>query len=90
MKMRTNDIGTSHQIEKSIRLHGTQKVILMVHSDCGAYGGLERFRGDPQAEAAHHASELTRAAEYLKSVHPKVVVDCYFVDFEGVWEVEHR
>ena len=29
------------QIRKSIRLHGTKRVILMVHSDCGAYGGLD-------------------------------------------------
>ena len=28
------------QIRKSMRLHGTRRVILMVHSDCGAYGGL--------------------------------------------------
>jgi carbonic anhydrase len=38
------------QIRKSIRLHGTRRVILMVHSDCGAYGGLaEGFRGDARA-----------------------------------------
>src|SRR5882724_13114723 len=29
------------QIRKSILLHRTTRVILMVHSDCGAYGGLE-------------------------------------------------
>ena len=28
------------QIQKSIRLHGTQRAILILHSDCGAYGGL--------------------------------------------------
>src|SRR5581483_11008660 len=28
------------QIRKSVRLHGTSLVILMLHSDCGAYGGL--------------------------------------------------
>ncbi len=79
------------QIEKSIRLHGTRKVILMLHSDCGAYGGLaEGFGGDRQAEAAHHCRELARAAAFLKSVHPEVSVDRYFVDFEGVWEVDPK
>ena len=35
------------QIRKSMRLHGTRRVILMVHSDCGAYGGLAGgFAGD--------------------------------------------
>jgi carbonic anhydrase len=28
------------QIRASVRLHDTRRVILMVHSDCGAYGGL--------------------------------------------------
>lgn len=34
------------QVEKSIRLHGTDRVILMLHSDCGAYGGLHKIFGD--------------------------------------------
>ena len=42
------------QIRKSMRLHGTDRVVLMVHSDCGAYGGLARFRGDEEAEARYH------------------------------------
>src|ERR1700691_2485549 len=47
------------QIRKSIRLHGTNRVILMVHSDCGAYGGLAvGFGGDTRAEAEHHRREL--------------------------------
>jgi carbonic anhydrase len=77
------------QIRKSIRLHDTRRVILMVHSDCGAYGGLaEGFRGDARAEAEHHLAELRRAAEYLRKAIPEVEVDAYFVDFEGVWAVE--
>src|SRR5512140_535059 len=38
------------QIRKSMKLHGTRKVILMLHSDCGAYGGLEAFGDDAEAE----------------------------------------
>ena len=77
------------QIRKSIRLHGTRRVILMVHSDCGAYGGLaDRFGGDARAEAEHHHSELQRAAESLRKAIPGVEVDAYFVDFEGVWSAE--
>ena len=73
------------QIRKSIRLHGTDRVVLMVHSDCGAYGGLEAFGGDAQAEARHHVAELRRAAECLRQSVPEVSVVSYFVDFEGVW-----
>jgi hypothetical protein len=76
------------QIRKSIRLHGTTRVILMLHSDCGAYGGLEHFHGDARAEAQHHHRELQRAAGNLLAALPTVKVEAYFVDFEGVWAAE--
>src|SRR5208282_4717604 len=63
------------QIRKSTRLHGTNRVILMVHSDCGAYGGLAgAFRGDTRAEAEHHCGELRRAASNLEALLPGIVV----------------
>jgi len=74
------------QIRKSMRLHGTRRVILMLHSDCGAYGGLASFGDDPAAERVHHREEIVRATEALKSAIPDVAVESYFVDFEGVWE----
>lgn len=76
------------QIRKSIRLHDTRRVILMLHSDCGAYGGLDKFRGDAAAEATHHQQELQRAAEVLRRAIPGIEVQGYFIDFEAVWEVE--
>ena len=77
------------QIRKSMRLHGTRRVILMLHSDCGAYGGLAAgFGNDPAAERAHHREELSRAADYLERAIPGVEIESYFVDFEGVWAVE--
>jgi carbonic anhydrase len=77
------------QIRKSICLHGTTRVILMLHSDCGAYGGLAgAFGGDAAAEADHHHRELQRAARSLKAAIPEIEVEGYFVDFEGVWEAD--
>ncbi|MGO9862257.1 MAG: carbonic anhydrase [Terriglobales bacterium] len=77
------------QIRKSIRLHGTKRVILKLHSDCGAYGGLAAgFGGDAQAEAVLHQRELQRAAANLSQAIPGLEIEAYFVDFEGVWEVE--
>lgn len=76
------------QIRTSVRLHGTKLVILMLHSDCGAYGGLEAFGGDAHAEAEHHQGELWRAAAFLNSVLPEIQVQTYFVDFEGIWAAE--
>jgi carbonic anhydrase len=74
------------QIRTSMRLHGTRRVILMLHSDCGAYGGLEAFAGDERAEFRHHREELQRATETLRREIPELKVERYFVDFEGVWE----
>jgi hypothetical protein len=76
------------QIRKSMRLHGTKLVMLMVHSDCGAYGGLEGFGGDALREARHHEEELRRAAEYLRETVSGIEVEAYFVDFEAIWAVE--
>jgi len=77
------------QIRKSIHLHGTERAILMLHSDCGAYGGLAAgFRGDAEGEAAHHRAELGRASEFLKAAIPGLTVECFFLNFEGAWVVE--
>jgi carbonic anhydrase len=77
------------QIRKSMKLHGTKRVILMLHSDCGAYGGLTGgFGGDAEAEAKHHEQELQRAAVYLKTAIPDIEVQGYFVDFDGIWDAE--
>jgi carbonic anhydrase len=79
------------QIRKSMQLHGTRRVILMVHSDCGAYGGLAgAFHGDAAREAIHHEGELYRAAKKLMATFPGIDVEGYFVDFEGIWDVQIR
>jgi len=77
------------QIHKSIGLHGTDRVILMLHSDCGAYGGLAgRFQGDTDAEADHYHAELAAATAFLKSAIPGIKVESYIFNFEGAWVVE--
>ena len=77
------------QVEKSIRLHGTDRVILLLHSDCGAYGGLHQlFNGDKAAEVVHHRDELRLAHATLTQAFPQVSIECYFLDFAGVWQLE--
>jgi hypothetical protein len=76
------------QIRKSIHLHGANRVILMLHSDCGAYGGLAGgFGGDAALERENHCRDMERAKGNLKSALPGVSVEGYFVDFEGVWSM---
>lgn len=79
------------QIHKSIRLHGTDRVILVLHTDCGAYGGLTgRFHGDAEAESACYRAELEFAATFLKGVIHGIKVECYILNFEGAWVVEEQ
>jgi len=74
------------QIRMSIRLHQTKKVILTCHSDCATYGGLAFYKGDCNAEAEHHWSELRRAADLVHATFPEVEVVTYLINFEGFWE----
>jgi len=74
------------QIRTSMRLHNTKRVILMLHSDCGAFGGLEAFGGNESDEAEFMRKELHKAANALLQAIPGLRVDAYFVDFDGVWE----
>lgn len=77
------------QVRKSIRLHATKLVILTLHSDCGAYGGLAgAFGGDVAIEAQRQEAELRKAADCLHRAVPEIVIRAYFADFDGIWEVE--
>lgn len=77
-----------NQIRISARLHQTRRVILMLHSDCGAYGGLEKFENNAAAERDNHCRELCKAAKIVADAIPGISVEGYFVDFDGVWALE--
>lgn len=76
------------QIRRSMRLHSTRTVVLMLHSDCGAYGGLAAFQHDAAREAANHQTDLEEATAFLQREIPELTVKAFFVDFEGVWEID--
>jgi carbonic anhydrase len=76
------------QVRSSMQLHGTNRLLLMIHSDCGAYGGLKAFDRDEEREAVNHESELRQGAEFLKDNIPSIEVECYYLKFSGVWAVE--
>ena len=77
------------QVRKSMRLHGTKTVLLMLHSDCGAYGGLAAFENDTAREADNHRNDLHRAVDFLQAEIPELTIRGFFVDFEGVWEADY-
>ena len=76
------------QIEKSIKLHHTEKVILMVHMDCGGYGGSKAFDNNREKEWDHHIAELEKAASFVYDEFPDVrEIECYIADFNGMRRV---
>jgi carbonic anhydrase-like protein len=77
------------QVRKSMELHGTHTVLLMLHSDCGAYGGLAAFENDTAREAENHRNDLHRAVDFLQAQIPELTIRGFFVDFEGVWEADY-
>ncbi len=60
------------QIAKSIKLHHTERVVLMVHMDCGGYGGSNAFDNDHQKEWDHHVAELEKAADLVRIEFPEI------------------
>jgi hypothetical protein len=73
-----------NQIGTSVRLHGTKRVILMLHRDCGAYGGSKAF-ADADAEKAALTEALRQARDFVKSELPELSVDARFADFDGLY-----
>lgn len=61
------------QIEISQRLHGISEVILMNHTDCGAYGGRAAFEGSEE-ERLRHQQDLQQAKTLILSKFPELKV----------------
>lgn len=77
----------SEQIALSRKLHRSPEVYIMLHSDCGTYGGLKAFR-DADAEAARYEAEFGEAEDFLRETFGDALpIRRIFVDFEGVWEI---
>jgi carbonic anhydrase len=47
-------------------LHKTEKIVIVNHEDCGAYGGSEKFSGDKEAEQEFHKNELRKAKKIIR------------------------
>ena len=66
------------QVRISKRLHDIQKVYLINHEDCGAYG----------QEGTHekHVEDLKAAAQKLKSEFPDLEVQTFYLHLDGTFE----
>ena len=51
-------------------LHYAEKIVIVNHADCGAYGGSKEFKGDAEAEQKFHGGELQKAKEKILKFYP--------------------
>jgi len=65
-------------IRISMRLHSPDLVVMVSHNDCGAYGAA-----GPDAIAA----DLVRARQVMLEAEPKMPVECYLANFDGMYRV---
>jgi len=75
------------ELEKSIRLHHTKKVMLLSHHDCGAYGGFTKFENDREKELAFHTQEHKKAQQTIKAQFPEMQIESFFIDEKGVIKI---
>lgn len=63
-------------VELARDLHRIDRVVLVNHDDCGAYGPLGRDR-------ARHAADLRAARDAIRAAVPGLRVDLYFASLTG-------
>jgi len=51
-------------------LHHVEKIVIVNHADCGAYGGSVQFNGDLEAEQKFHEGELKKAKQKIAEKYP--------------------
>jgi carbonic anhydrase len=81
------------QIDLSHKLHNTKKVVLMNHTDCGAYGGRTAFESD-EAEKTKHVEDMTKAKDIIQKKIPGIevkmvlarITEGHHVEFEEIGE----
>jgi hypothetical protein len=66
----------------SVSLHHIEKIILIAHRDCGAYGGSAAF-SNPEAEKAAQAKDLQIARDILLKRFPEIIVSMFYAEIIG-------
>jgi carbonic anhydrase len=61
------------QIDLSVKLHGINTLMLMNHTDCGAYGGSAKF-ASKEEEKVFHIEELNKARTKLTQIYPDLKI----------------
>ncbi len=66
----------------SVNLHHIEKIILIAHRDCGAYGGSKAFT-DAEAEKETQMKDLKTARNILMEKFPAINVKLFYAEIIG-------
>ena len=75
------------QVDISNRLHHIETVMLMNHTDCGAYGGRAAF-ASADAERGAHIADMRNAKEIILSRYPNLTVKLTLANINDSGEVK--
>ncbi|MFC1612473.1 carbonic anhydrase [Patescibacteria group bacterium] len=64
--------------ELSQKLHSAKRVIIMNHTDCGAYGGHSAFQGENEEEQKH-VSDMKKAAALIQTRWPELEIQLVLI-----------
>lgn len=76
-----------NEISISRQAHNTNRVILIFHTDCGAYKLIGRSFNSCEEEYRHHEAASLRAEATVKERFPDMEVERYIADFHGIHRV---
>lgn len=77
------------QIDISVSLHQIKEVILVNHTDCGAYGGSSKFTFKKE-EREFHVKEMQAAKEIILEKYPTLKIKMVLAEImpDGNFELE--
>jgi len=65
----------------AIFLHKIENILLVQHTDCGAYGGREKCGGDERSDFHFHLDQLHLAEKAIKNAFPQLNVSSILIHF---------
>ena len=76
-----------NQVKLSISLHNTRRLVLMLHMDCGGFGGSKNFNNDRGKEEQYLAMQLNDATNVVKPLFKNLEIELFIADFDGLYKV---
>lgn len=70
------------QIDISVKLHAIQKVLIVNHQDCGAYGGSDVFTNFAHEEK-EYKKDMTHLKDAIVAKYPNLTVENYIALLGG-------